>query len=187
MYASARRVARTSSSLVGRRVLRLEIHDEADRALRFGAINLDGRAVGAHEVVRRDRRLEQVSMSRGERAVQIAAVGHDPRLVERRPHRDAIAERAEHHPGVVGEPVGDVAVEPAAAVVERGRQVPVVERGVRRDAGLEQPIDEPAIEIETALVDRPGARGRMRLQEMLNRYAFSPSSRMSAMSSRQRR
>ena len=50
-----------------------------------GAIGLDRAAVRAQQVVRRQRRLEEIAMSRRERAVQVAAVGDDPRLVERGP------------------------------------------------------------------------------------------------------
>ena len=54
----------------------------------FGAIGAHRHAVRAHEVVARERRLEAVAMARRQRAVQIAAVGHHPRLVERRPQLD---------------------------------------------------------------------------------------------------
>ena len=50
----------------------------------------------------------------------------------RSPRRCAMRHR------VVGEAQRGVAVEPAALVLQRLRQVPVVERGVRRDAALEQ-------------------------------------------------
>src|SRR5688572_31856759 len=46
------------------------------------------------------------------------------------------------HARVVGEPFGDVAVEPAAAVVERGGEVPVVERRVRCYPRLEEARSE---------------------------------------------
>ena len=61
--------------------------------------------------------------------------------------------------GVFGEPVGDVAIEPAAAIVERGGKVPVIERRHRLDAGFEQRIDEPAIEIEAVLIHAARALG----------------------------
>ena len=43
---------------------------------------------------------------------------------------------------------GDVAVAPAAAVLQRLRQVPVVERDERRDAALQQRVDELAVEVQ---------------------------------------
>jgi hypothetical protein len=91
-----------------------------------------------------------------EQTVQVPAVRHDPRLVQRGPHRHAVPQRPEHHTRIVGEPVGDVAVEPSAAVVECGRQVPVIQRDVRRDPGGQQPVNEPAVEVETTLVHGAG-------------------------------
>ena len=127
--------------------------------------------------MRRDRRLEAVAMARRERAVQVAAVGDHPRLVERRPHLDPAVELAEHDRRVVGEPVGDVGVEPAAAIVERRGQVPVdtaspsarcrsraaCRPAARRSRG-------PAA--FTAAASLRAARGPT---TMLKRYAFRPS------------
>ena len=48
---------------------------------------------------------------------------------------------------------------PAAGVLERLRQIPVVERDEGLDAGLEQPVDEPVVEVEAGGVDLP-APGR---------------------------
>ena len=47
--------------------------------------------------------------------------------------------------GVVGEAPGGVALGPAAALFERLRQVPVVERREGADAGGEQRVDEAAV------------------------------------------
>ena len=66
--------------------------------------------------------------------------------------RDPVAEGADDGGGVVGEPAGDVAVEPAAPVVEHLREVPVVERDDGPDAVLQQAVDEPRVEVEA----RPG-------------------------------
>ena len=82
--------------------------------------------VRAQQLVRGDRCLEAVLVARREQAVQVAAVGHDPGLVQRRPFLHAAVEAPVHHARVVGEPVGHVRVEPAATVVERSRQVPVI-------------------------------------------------------------
>ena len=49
---------------------------------------------------------------------------------------------------VVGEPGDDVAVRPAAGVLERLRQVPVVEREPGIDPALEQPVDQPVVEVQ---------------------------------------
>ena len=73
--------------------------------LALGAIRLHRGAVGAQQIVRRDRRFEQIAMTRRQRAVQVAAVGDDPRLVERHPLLHAVIELAEHNRCVVGEPL----------------------------------------------------------------------------------
>jgi hypothetical protein len=61
--------------------------------------------------------------------------------------------------GVLGEPVGGVPRLPAAPVLQRLRRVPVVERGHGLDAALQQPVDDPAVEVEAALVGCAGAVG----------------------------
>ena len=118
------------------------------------AVGLDRLAVRAQQVVRCDRCLEAVLVTGCERAVQVAAVGHDPRLVQGRPELHPVVEAADHHARVVGEPIGDVRIEPAAAVVERRRQVPVVERCHRLDAVGEQRVDEAFVKVEAGLVHR---------------------------------
>src|SRR5690606_40527932 len=50
----------------------------------------------------------------------------------------APVEALEHYARIVGEPAGDVAIGPAAEIVERRGQVPVIERAERLDAGFEQ-------------------------------------------------
>ena len=90
-----------------------------------------------------------------------------PRLVERRPGRHPIAERLEHRRGVLGEPVRGVAVRPAASVLERLRQVPVVQRHPGSDVVLEQRVDQPRVEVDPGRVDRAavGAHPRPRHRE----------------------
>jgi hypothetical protein len=66
---------------------------------------------------------------------------------------DAIPQATRHHSRVVGEFVGDVALEPAAVILQRLRQVPVVEAQPRRDATGHQTVDEAVVEIEAALLD----------------------------------
>jgi hypothetical protein len=97
----------------------------------------------------------------------VAEQGDDVGLVDRDPVGDAVGQRGADDVGVVGEALDGVAVEPAAVVLEALREVPVVERGHRLDAGLEQPVDEPVVEREPLRVDlaragrldpRPGDR-----------------------------
>ena len=61
--------------------------------------------------------------------------------------------------GVLGEAGDDVAVRPAARVLERLRQVPVEEGEPRLDPPLEQPVDEPVVELQALEVRRTGAGG----------------------------
>ena len=62
--------------------------------------------------------------------------------------------------GVVGEPVDDLRVGEAAAVLQRLRQVPVEQVDQRLDAGVEQGVDEALVEVEAGLVDGAGPRGQ---------------------------
>ena len=144
----------------GIRVFRLDVEHHADLVPAVRAIGLDAGAAGAHQVVRGDRRLVLVAVSGRQRAVQVAAVGDHPGFVERGPARHAVVQRLEHDLGVLGEPVCAVAVEPAAAVVQRRRQVPVEQRGVRRDAVLQQLVDQPRVEVQPLRIDPAGALGK---------------------------
>jgi hypothetical protein len=89
--------------------------------------------------------------------VQVAPVRDDPRLVERRPHRHAVVEGAEDRCRIFREPLRDVGVQPAAAIVERRGQIPVVERNEWLDVVGEELIDQPIVEREPARVDGAGA------------------------------
>ena len=99
-----------------------------------------------------ERRLEQVAVSGGQRAMEIPAMGDDPRLVQSGPHRDPVTQGGEGEIGVIGEPIGDIGVEPPAPVVERGGKIPVVERGHRLDVRGDQRIDQPPVEVDAALI-----------------------------------
>ena len=70
---------------------------------------------------------------------------------------DAIAEFPGHISGVVSERLGRITRLPAAFVLEGLRQVPVIERGERRDARLQQLIDQTVVEVETSRVWRARA------------------------------
>src|SRR5687768_1206545 len=122
-----------------RRVLRLQVDRDSNLSLFRGAGGselLDSRTVRPHEVVRGDRGLERIDVTGGEDSVQVSAVSYDPRLVEGRPHLHAVPQNVPHGGGVIREPFGDVAIEPAASVVERFGEVPVVEGRVRSDLRL---------------------------------------------------
>ena len=82
-----------------------------------------------------------------------------PRLVERGPVAHPVAERAVHERRVLGEPGGGVPGRPAAGVLQRLRQVPVVERQPRLDAVGQQLVDQPPVEVQPGRVGRAGAVG----------------------------
>ena len=70
-------------------------------------------------------------------------VDDDVRLVVRDPVADAVAEPRRGKMRELGEGLGGVAIGPAAFVLQRLRQVPVVERDEGRDAALQQRVDQP--------------------------------------------
>ncbi len=82
------------------------------------------------------------------------------KLVEREEVLDAVAQLLGHVTGVVREGLGGVARLPALVLVlQRLRQVPVVERGERRDARGEQLVHQPVVEVEALRVRLSGAVG----------------------------
>ena len=80
-----------------------------------------------------------------ERAERVALQRRHGGLVQGDPVPDAVAEPTEHQLDVVGEAGGGVAREPAARVLERLREVPVVERRHGPDVRLEQRVHEPGV------------------------------------------
>jgi hypothetical protein len=71
----------------------------------------------------------------------------------------AVAERLDRECRVLGEAQGGVAIDPPAGILERLRQVPVVERRERADTPLEQAVDESAVERQPLLIRLAGAVG----------------------------
>ena len=89
------------------------------------------------------------------------AVAHErvrPRLVEGDPVADPVPESVRHDCRVLRHALDDHRVGPAAGILERLRQVPVVERGPGLDAAGEEAVDEPVVEVEPGLVHRAAAR-----------------------------
>ena len=126
-----------------------------------GAAQLDrGAAVGQQQVVGGREAVEEQRLAGGVGAHAVAEDRGDVGLVDRDPVLDAVGEPLAHDGGVLGEPVDGVAVEPAAVVLERLRQVPVVERDHRLLAVLEEGVDEAVVERQPLLVGRP-APGRL--------------------------
>src|SRR6267143_592732 len=63
-----------------------------------------------------------------------------------------------HDARVICERCGGIAIEPAALLLQRLRQVPMVEAEPRRDAVRDEPIDQAAVKVEPALLHRAAAR-----------------------------
>ena len=71
---------------------------------------------------------------------------------------DPIAEPIDQDRRVVGEAGNDVPVRPSAGILERLRKVPVEEGEPRIDPPLEQPVDEPVVELQALGVRRVRCR-----------------------------
>ena len=135
-------------------MLGLEVQHQPDLPFSLSAIRLHGGPVRAQQVVAHARSLEQVAMPGGEPAGQVPAVRHDPRLVDGRPQPDAVVEGAHDDARVLGEPVRDVPVEPAAEIVQGGGEIPVVQRHHGGEPVREQRVDQAVVEVQAARVDR---------------------------------
>ena len=115
-------------------------------------------AVGEQQVVRRTQRGGPVADPRRLGPVGVTEEGHDPRLVVGDPLRHGVPQLRRDERGVLGEAVRGVALAPAAAVLQRLRQIPVVERRDGLDPALEQAFGQPPVEVEARRVGRPAAR-----------------------------
>ncbi len=126
---------------------RRRIQRDAVRALRR-AQRFERQPVTEQQMVHGLQRVGTLGPSRRVLTVAVAEEGRAPRLVQRHPVLDHVRQRRVRDRRVVAEPLGRVAHEPAARVLERLRQVPVIERRVRRDAVLQARLGEPPVEVE---------------------------------------
>ncbi len=137
---------------------------EGDRHLVAGrhhrAQRLGAQTVRQVQVVGGLQRGRRVGTAGRVHAGPVAQEGAAPGLVERHPLFHAVAECLAHHLGVLREAVRGVPRRPAARVLQLLRQVPVVEGDGRLDALLQQLVDQPPVEVETAL-DGRAAAGRL--------------------------
>jgi len=108
----------------------------------------DGQAVREQQVVD-DARVEVGPREpRRVRAGDVPEVGHDPRLVVCDPVAHTVAQAVGDGIGVLHEALHGVAVSPAAALLQRLGQVPVVKRDEGPDIVLEQQVDQALVEVE---------------------------------------
>ncbi len=158
--APAARVVELRLGAVGRRVgerhrVREVQHDAQLGDGACGAQRLQRQAVAEHQVVG-DLRGDAARLdARGESAFVVAQHRDHPRLVVRRDGGQPVAQATLDAQRVVDEVVHRRARIPAALVLQRLRQVPVVERQVRRQPARQQAVDEAVVERQALLV--PGA------------------------------
>ncbi len=135
--------------IVARRVLGTEVQDDSDLGVGHPVTQpLDGQAVTEEQVVGGGEAVGDRSPAGRHEPRGVAEVARAVRLVERRPVLDAVAEGGGHDVGVLGEVERRRPLRPAALVLEHLRQVPVIQRDVRFDAGGEQLVDETVVEVE---------------------------------------
>jgi len=101
----------------------------------------------------------QVAIAGGMHAEKMAEESDAPGFVDGGGSRQAIAELFGHQRGVVGEPIGDIAVHPAAAILQGRGKIPVIKGGIGFDAPLQHAVDQAVVEIDAGLVDGAGAFG----------------------------
>ena len=80
-------------------------------------------------------------------------------FVHGHPMPHPVSQAADDGLGIDGEGIGGAAGHPAALVLQGLGQIPVVQGDVGLDAGLEQGVGEPIVEVQTGLVDGAPARG----------------------------
>lgn len=140
---------------VGGRVHRGEVGDDADLRRRGRCADCPGgQAVAEEEVVGGADGGREVGQAGGHLPLQVADPGRAQGLVERGPVVDPVPQPPGHDRGVRREVLGGFACGPAAAVLEHLGQVPVVEGDGRGDAGGQQGVDQPVVEVEALGVDR---------------------------------
>jgi hypothetical protein len=141
-------------------------------------------AVREEHVMRRRDRVCLACAARRVLAPRVTDPRVNPGLVVGDPVLHAVAQPPDDGLRVLDERLRRLPCGPAARVLERLRRVPVEERRERLDAVREQLVDEAVVEVEPACVDRPAPVGMTRGHAIEKRNASSPSSRISATSSR---
>jgi hypothetical protein len=104
------------------------------------------------QVMRDLQRRFEIAFAGRVQAPVVAQNRRHPRLVVRDPVVYAIAQPAHDNVGVFHKGFNCIAVDPAALVLQRLREIPVIQRHKRRDIGFQQPIHQAIVEIKAALV-----------------------------------
>ena len=89
--------------------------------------------------------------------LRMAQLDESRALVEREEALHPVAELVGDMAGVIRERLGGVAGFPAAAILQRLRQVPVIKRRERRDAVGDELVEQAIVEVEPLRIGRAGA------------------------------
>ena len=133
--------------------------DPDPRIRHRGANRGRGSGVGEVRVMRGTQRIGPPATARRMLTRAVAHLRERPWLVERDPGVDTVTEAARHEGRVVGEPIDDLRLQPASAVLQLLWQVPVVEGQPRLDPAIQQPVDEAVVEVQAGLIAAAGAAG----------------------------
>ncbi len=154
-----RLVLRAVGGAVRRGVGHLRVELDAHLRLRVDPCERGFRAaVREEEVVAHADRGGEVVQPRRVTPEPVADPGDDPRFGVADPDGDPLAQCLEHRPRVALEVIDDLGICPAAAVLQRLREVPVVERSHGGDAGLADLARELAVPVESFLIEPAGLR-----------------------------
>ena len=124
------------------------------------AQHVDAGAVGEVDMMDRAQQGCAIGQARGMPAESIAEQREERRLVEGGEPLDAIAVATGDERRIIGKPAGTIAIGPAAAIVERLREIPVIEAEPGLDAGRQQGVDQTVVKGEAGLVGRAAAGGK---------------------------
>ena len=152
---------------------RMEVEGDADRYIsgQHAAQRLERETVAEQQVVGGGGGKHRVRLSRCVRPHPIPLMSRLQRLVKRYPHRDLVTEFLREELCVLGEALRRLTAGPAAAILERLRELPVIDGRDGRDPSIAQPVDQRAVVVEAAPIDlappgrlnpRPGDREAIR-------------------------
>src|SRR5215213_10497898 len=128
---------------VSRGAGRMKVQSDAELvSVPGGAHPLYCEAVAEHEVVRGGERHGAVFVARGVDAKTVTHPGRDPGLVKGDPEPYAIRESFVDDSAVLCKSLARIPVSPAAQILQRLRQVPMIERKHRFYGALSQAVDK---------------------------------------------
>src|SRR5215208_5918687 len=132
---------------------RMQVQSDAELVyISGGAHQLHREGVAEQEVVSGSEGPGAVFVSRGVDPKAVTHPGRDPGLVQGDPEPYAIREGFVDDSSVLRKALARVPVDPAACILKRLRQVPMIEREHGFDGALSQAVDEPAVKVEAVLI-----------------------------------